>query len=57
MVLITKGPIFLVSKRSWQLDKSEEQLFGVVQVYTSMNGSMLTSLTSPATRSCFRSAC
>ena len=26
MVLITKGPIFLVSKRSWQPDKSEEQL-------------------------------
>ena len=56
-MLITKGPIFLVSKRSWQLDKSEEQLFGVVQVYTSMNGSMLTSPTSPATRSCFRSVC
>ena len=33
LVLITKGPIFLVSKRSWQPDKSEEQLFGVVQVY------------------------
>lgn len=57
MVLITKGPIFLVSKRSWQPGKSEEQLFGVVQVYTSMNGSMLTSLTNPATRSCFRSGC
>lgn len=57
MVLITKGPIFLVSKRSWQPDKSEEQLYGVVQVYTSMNGSILTSLTSPATRSCSRSVC
>ena len=37
MVLITKGPIFLVSKRSWQPGKSEEQLFGVVQVYHCMH--------------------
>ena len=57
MVLITKGPIFLVSKRSWQPGKSEEQLFGVVQVYTSMNGSMLTSLTNPVIRSCSRFVC
>lgn len=57
MVLITKGPIFLVSKRSWQPGKSEEPLFGVVQVYTSMNGSMLTSLTNPVIRSCSRSVC
>ena len=57
MVLITKGPIFLVSKRSWRPDKSEEQLYGVVQVYTSMNGSMLTSLTNPVIRSCSRSIC
>ena len=33
LALITKAPIFLVSKRSWQPGKSEEQLFGVVQVY------------------------